>query len=85
MFKALFGSGEITGQIGFKCLVIGLIVRKLSAFCLWLMAFTVTEKDVATYARVSTQKQAENLTGQHERLVEACDERPANPLCVPNY
>ena len=36
---------------------------------------TVTEKDVALYARVSTHKQAENLTRQHERLIEACDER----------
>lgn len=36
---------------------------------------TVTEKDVALYARVSTQKQAENLTRQHERLIEACGER----------
>ncbi len=36
---------------------------------------TVTEKDVALYARVSTQKQAENLTRQHERLIEACRER----------
>lgn len=36
---------------------------------------TVTEKDVALYARVSTQKQAENLTRQHERLFEACGER----------
>ncbi|MBI4640653.1 MAG: IS607 family transposase, partial [Candidatus Tectomicrobia bacterium] len=35
----------------------------------------VTEKDVAIYARVSTQKQAETLTRQHERLVEACRER----------
>ncbi|MDI6815857.1 MAG: IS607 family transposase [Actinomycetota bacterium] len=34
-----------------------------------------TEKDVALYARVSTQKQAENLTRQHERLFEACGER----------
>ena len=36
---------------------------------------TVTEKDVATYARVSTRKQAENLIRQHERLVEACGKR----------
>ena len=36
---------------------------------------TVTEKDVALYARVSTQKQAENLTRQNERLIEACGER----------
>jgi len=36
---------------------------------------TVTEKDVACYARVSTQKQTENLTRQHERLIEACRER----------
>lgn len=36
---------------------------------------TVGEKDVALYARVSTQKQAENLTRQHERLIEACGER----------
>ena len=36
---------------------------------------TVTEKDVALYARVSTQKQSENLTRQHERLIEACGER----------
>jgi len=36
---------------------------------------TVTEKDVALYARVSTQKQAENLTRQHERLIEVCGER----------
>jgi predicted site-specific integrase-resolvase len=36
---------------------------------------TVTEKDEALYARVSTQKQAENLTPQHERLIEACGER----------
>ena len=36
---------------------------------------TVTEKDVALYARVSTQKQVENLTRQHERLIEACRER----------
>lgn len=36
---------------------------------------TVTEKDVAIYARCSTQKQAENLTRQHERLVETCGER----------
>jgi len=36
---------------------------------------TVTEKDVALYARVSTQKQAENLIRQHERLIEACGER----------
>lgn len=35
---------------------------------------TVTEKDVAIYARCSTQKQAENLTRQHERLVETCGE-----------
>ena len=36
---------------------------------------TVTEKNVALYARVSTQKQAENLTRQHERLIEVCGER----------
>ena len=36
---------------------------------------TVTKKDVALYARVSTQKQAENLIRQHERLVEACSEQ----------
>jgi predicted site-specific integrase-resolvase len=36
---------------------------------------TVTEKDGALYARVSPQKQAENLTRQHERLIEACGER----------
>jgi excisionase family DNA binding protein len=35
----------------------------------------VGEKDVALYARVSTQKQAENLTRQHERLIEACGKR----------
>lgn len=35
---------------------------------------TVGEKDVALYARVSTQKQADNLTRQHERLIEACCE-----------
>ncbi len=39
------------------------------------MCYTVNEKDVALYARVSTQKQAENLTRQHERLIEACRER----------
>ncbi|MBI4531012.1 MAG: IS607 family transposase [Candidatus Latescibacteria bacterium] len=36
---------------------------------------TITDRDVATYARVSTQKQAENLPRQHERLTEACGER----------
>ncbi|MFA7212098.1 MAG: IS607 family transposase [Bacteroidales bacterium] len=36
---------------------------------------TVTEKDVAIYARCSTQKQAENLTRQHKRLIEACGDR----------
>ncbi len=36
---------------------------------------TVKEKDVALYARVSTQKRAENLTRQHERLIKACSER----------
>lgn len=36
---------------------------------------TVTEEDVAVYARVSTQKQAENLTRQHERLIDACGDR----------
>ena len=36
---------------------------------------TVTEKNVALYARVSTQKQAGNLTRQHERLIEVCGER----------
>lgn len=36
---------------------------------------TVTDKDVALYARVSTQKQADNLTRQRERLIEACGER----------
>jgi len=36
---------------------------------------TVTEKDVALYARVSTQKQAENLARQHERLIDACNKR----------
>ena len=36
---------------------------------------TVTEKDVAIYARCSTQKQAENLTRQHKRLIEACVDR----------
>ncbi|GFP38803.1 IS607 family transposase [Candidatus Hakubella thermalkaliphila] len=36
---------------------------------------TVTEKDVALYARVSTQKQVENLTRQHEWLTEVCGER----------
>ena len=36
---------------------------------------TVTEKDVALYARVSTQKQAEDLARQHQRLIEACGER----------
>ncbi|MBI4640213.1 MAG: IS607 family transposase [Candidatus Tectomicrobia bacterium] len=35
----------------------------------------VTEKDVAIYARVSTQKQAETLTRQHERLANACGAR----------
>ena len=35
---------------------------------------TITEKDVAIYARCSTQKQAENLTRQHERLIKACNE-----------
>jgi len=34
-----------------------------------------TENDVATYARVSTQKPAENLTRQHERLGEACSDK----------
>ena len=36
---------------------------------------STTERDVALYARVSTQKQAENLVRQRERLVEACGER----------
>ena len=36
---------------------------------------TITEKDVALYARVSTQKQAENLTRQRDRLIEACGKR----------
>lgn len=36
---------------------------------------TVTEKDVAIYARCSTQKQAENLTRQHKRLIEVCGDR----------
>ena len=36
---------------------------------------SVTDKDVALYARVSTRKQADNLTRQHERLVGACRER----------
>lgn len=35
----------------------------------------VTDKDVATYARVSTPKQADNLTRQHERLIKACGDR----------
>lgn len=36
---------------------------------------TASEKDVALYARVSTQKQAENLTRQHKRLIDACGVR----------
>ena len=36
---------------------------------------TVSDKDVALYARVSTQKQADNLTRQHERLIDACGDR----------
>jgi len=35
----------------------------------------VTDEDVAIYARVSTRKQAENLTRQHKRLTEACGDR----------
>ena len=42
---------------------------------------TVTEKDGALYARVSPQKQAENLTRQHERLIEACGERGYRMVC----
>jgi len=36
---------------------------------------TITEKDVALYARVSTRRQADNLIRQHERLIEACGDR----------
>lgn len=36
---------------------------------------TVSDKDVALYTLVSTQKQAENLTRQYERLVSACSEK----------